>query len=436
MKVKIMLFIFLVMSIIEVKAQQKDYTQFVNTFIGTDGTGHTFPGPCMPFGLVQPGPDNVDIGWDYTSGYQLKDSTILGFSQTRANGTGISEFGDILLLPFVGEKKIFAAKKVNEQAKVGYYKIELDDNIKAELTCTERVSFHQYTYPITEANLLVDLQHGLRFLTDSLVLDSDLKIENKTTISGYCHTKNWVERKYFFTIVFNQPFASSVQLPRLAKEAAPRYVLQFHLLNKMLQTKVALSTVSIEGAKKNLQKELPGWNFQATVARAKKVWNNYLSRIEITAPQKQKAIFYSCLYRLFIQPSNITDVDGQYRGADNKIHTAKNNEYYSTLSLWDTYRAAHPLYTLIAPERVNGFINTLIEHSKEAGFLPIWTAWGQDNYCMIGNHAIPVITDAYNKGFTGFDAKESLAANGKIHHQKPHQQQLDIAESIRLLSLR
>jgi predicted alpha-1,2-mannosidase len=393
------------------KSNLKDYTQYVNPFIGTEGTGHTFPGPCIPFGMVQPGPDNVDKGWDYTSGYQYKDSIILGFSQTRANGTGISEFGDVLLRPLTDVVKNETGEtyfKETEKASPGYYTVTLSNKVKVELTCTERVAFHQYTYPTSNTNLLVDLQHGLRFLTDSLVLESDVKIEDNKTISGYCHTKNWVERKYFFTIQFNQPFVSSVQLERKAKEAAPRYLLSFDLKDKLLQTKIALSAVSVAGAKNNLQKELPGWDFNATVTNAKNVWNSYLSRIEIEAEQKQKEIFYSCMYRLFIQPGNIADVDGKYRGADDSIRSAKNGEYYSTLSLWDTYRAAHPLYTLIAPERVNGFINSMIEHSKAAGFLPIWTAWGKDNYCMIGNHAIPVIADAYLKGFTGFNADEAL----------------------------
>jgi len=392
-------------------AQKIDYTKYVNTFIGTEGTGHTFPGPCMPFGMVQPGPDNVDKGWDYTSGYQYKDSIILGFSQTRANGTGINEFGDVLLQPFTTDKKENFAEaylKETEKASPGYYTVTLKNNVKVELACTERVAFHQYTYPSSSSKLLVDLQHGLRFLTDSLVLESEVKIEDNKTIIGYCHTKNWVDRKYYFTIQFNQPFVSSMQLERKAQEAAPRYILSFYLKDKILQTKIALSTVSVEGAKNNLQKELPGWNFNAVVANAKKVWNSYLNRIEIDAPLKQKKIFYSCLYRLFIQPSNIADVDGKYRGADDSIRTAKNGEYYSTLSLWDTYRAAHPLYTLIAPEKANGFINSMIEHSKAAGFLPIWSAWGKDNYCMIGNHSIPVIADAYLKGFTGFDAEEAL----------------------------
>ncbi|MFZ4058983.1 MAG: hypothetical protein ACOYKE_12640, partial [Ferruginibacter sp.] len=187
-----------------------DYTQYVNVFIGTEGTGHTFPGPCMPFGMVQPGPDNVDKGWDYTSGYQYKDSVILGFSQTRANGTGISEFGDVLLQPFTDNKVDGFGEtyfKETEKASLGYYTVTLHNQVKVELTCTERVAFHQYTYPSSNAKLLVDLQHGLRFLTDSLVLESDVKIEDYNTISGYCHTKNWVEKKYFFTIQFNQPFS-------------------------------------------------------------------------------------------------------------------------------------------------------------------------------------------------------------------------------------
>ncbi|MCX8481863.1 MAG: GH92 family glycosyl hydrolase [Sediminibacterium sp.] len=391
--------------------QQINYTQYVNPFIGTEGTGHTFPGPCLPFGMVQPGPDNMDNGWDYTSGYQYKDSIILGFSQTRANGTGISEFGDILLQPFTADKQDNFSEpylKETEKASPGYYTVNLKNKIKIELTCTERVALHQYTYPTSKAMLLVDLQHGLRCFTDSLILESDVKMEDNKTISGYCHTKNWVERKYFFIIQFNQPFISAVQIPRKAKEAAPRYVLSFDLKDKILQTKIALSTVSVAGAKNNLLTELPDWNFNAVVDNAKKVWNSYLNRIEIDADLKQKEIFYSCLYRLFIQPSNIADVDGKYRGADDSIRIAKNGEYYSTLSLWDTYRAANPLYTLIAPEKVNGFIYSMIEHSKAAGFLPIWTAWGKDNYCMIGNHAIPVIVDAFNKGFSGYNSEEAL----------------------------
>ena len=392
-------------------SQLKDYTKYVNPFIGTEGTGHTFPGPSMPFGLVQPGPDNRDRGWDYTSGYQYKDSLIMGFSQTRSNGTGISEYGDILLQPFTAVNKAGLSEtyiKSSEQATPGYYTVTLGNRVKVELTCTGRVAFHRYTYPTMKALLLVDLQHGLRFLTDSLVLESKVKIVNKTTIQGYCHTRNWVDRKYYFTIQFNKPFKTIYLLPGNPKENAPRYIVQFHLPEKTLLTKISLSTTAVEGATLNLNTELPGWDFNAAISNAKKVWNHYLSRIEIEAPFLQKQVFYTCLYRLFLQPANIADVDGKYRGADDSVRVAVNKEYYSTLSLWDTYRAAHPLYTILAPERVNGFIRSFMAHANATGFLPIWTAWGKDNYCMIGNHAIPVITDAYNKGFRGFDTTLAL----------------------------
>ncbi|MFN6088036.1 MAG: GH92 family glycosyl hydrolase [Cyclobacteriaceae bacterium] len=399
----------------------KDFTQFVNPFIGTEGTGHTFPGPCLPFGMVQPGPDNRDQGWDYTSGYQYQDSTIIGFSQTRANGTGISEFGDVLLQPVTDsrtEKFGEGYNKQSERATPGYYSVTLRNQVKVELSASERVAFHKYTYPNNKAKLLVDLQHGLRFLTDSRVLESTVTINGQNSISGSCHTKNWVDRKYFFFIQFDQPFVTSSELVKMPKEKAPRYILEFELKDRVLKTKVAMSTVSVDGAIANLKTEIPEWDFDGTVIQAKQKWNEYLSRIEIEADQKQKEIFYSCMYRLFIQPSNIADVDGKYRGADDVVRQAENNEYYSTLSLWDTYRAAHPLYTLIAPEKVNGFVQSMIAHSKAAGFLPIWTAWGQDNYCMIGNHSIPVIVDAHKKGFTGFDANAALSEMVKTTSEK------------------
>lgn len=398
----------------ETKTLITDYTKFVDPFIGTDGTGHTFPGPCMPFGMVQPGPDNTDQGWDYTSGYQLKDSTIIGFSNTRASGTGISEFGDVLLFPFNNDSNSFSSSKRIEKAEVGYYSVNLSNNIDVELTATEKVALHKYTFPEKKGKVLVNLQHGLRFLTDSLVLDSDVKIENdRKTISGYCHTKNWVERKYFFTLTFNYEYEELERLESLPKENAPRYVLSFNLERNELMCKVALSTVSVEGAKNNLDTDLPHWDFEKVRTDAVNNWNKYLGKIDIEADEKQKTIFYTAMYHLFIQPSNIADVDGRYRGADDKIATAVNNEYYSTLSLWDTYRAAHPLYTILVPERVDGFINTFLAHYKAQGYLPIWTAWGQENHCMIGNHSIPVIVDAFNKGFNGFDYNDAMVAMTK-----------------------
>ena len=388
-------------------------SKFVNTFIGTDGTGHTFPGPSMPFGMVQPGPDNNIQGWNHTSGYQYKDTLLLGFSQMRFSGTGIGEMGNILLLPFNDKKSKLKNSyfKETETASVGYYSLLKKDQVKVELTCSERVAFHKYTFPDSKGKLLLDFQHGIQFLNDSLVLESDIKIENPTTISGYCKTKGWVTKKYFFTINFETPFEKSTTLPMVKKQNAPKYILDFKLSkSNILQVKIALSTVSIEGAKLNLKSEIPHWSFEKVKQNAEAVWNNYLNRIDIEAPQKQKEIFYTSLYHLLLQPSNIADVDGNYRGADDTIALAPNKEYYSTLSIWDIYRGAFPLLQIIAPEKINGIVNTLLLHHKAAGFLPIWTAWGQDNYCMIGNHSIPMILSAYQNGFKGFDEKEALKA--------------------------
>ena len=399
------------------EVQEVGLTQYVDPFIGTDGTGHTFPGPSMPFGMVQPGPDNQDHGWDYTSGYQYRDSTIIGFSNTRASGTGINEFGDVLLMPFVDRsaseesKPEITAYKGEEKAEVGYYSVELSSDIQAELTATERVALHRYTYPSSKKRLLVDLQHGLRFFTDSLVLASDVKVSpDRRSISGYGHTRNWVERKYFFTLHFSEAAIEVKLLEPGPKENAPRYHLTFESGSEQLLCKVGLSTVSVEGAEKNLKRELPHWDFEQVRSNAKVIWEDYLNRVEITADEQQKRIFYTAMYHLFLQPSDIADVDGKYRGADDIVATASSGSYYSTLSLWDTYRAAHPLYTLIAPERVDGFIETFLAHYDAQGYLPIWTAWGQENHCMIGNHAIPVIADAAHKGFSGFNYDRALDA--------------------------
>lgn len=408
---KILLTLVALFYILHLHAQNNSI--FVNTFIGTDGTGHTYPGPSMPFGMIQPGPDNNVEGWTHTSGYQYKDTMLLGFSQMRFSGTGIGEMGNILLLPFNQQKEKLKNSyvKESEKASVGYYTLLKKDDIKVELTCSERVAFHRYTYPNKNGKLLLDFQHGIQFLNDSLVLESDIKIENNTTISGYCKTKAWVTKKYFFTISFETPFSHIKEIPKEKRQNAPKYILDFVLpSNQKLQIKIALSTVSIDGAKLNLQTEIPHWNFNDIKQKAEKTWNDYLNKIEIEADIKQKQIFYTSLYHLLLQPSNIADVDGKYRGADDKIATAPSKEYYSTLSIWDVYRAAFPLLQIVAPEKINGIINSMLIHHKAAGFLPIWTAWGQDNYCMIGNHAIPMLLSATNNGFKGFNQVEVLKA--------------------------
>ncbi len=287
----------------------------------------------------------------------------------------------------------------------------LGDGVKVELTCTERVALHRYTFPGEEATVRVDLQHGLRFQNRPLVVDSLIHIDSPTQISGTCSTDNWVKRRYFFTLVFDQPATQVETLPGKPGDKAPRHALRFRLRDgAKLQVKVALSSVSIEGAKANMQAEQPGWGFDAARLAARQKWNALLRRIEIEADPATRRIFYTALYHLLLHPTNLADVDGSYRGADDRIHKAEGGEYYTTLSLWDTYRAAFPLLTLVAPERVDGIIRSMLAHHKAQGYLPIWTAWGQENHCMIGNHAIPVIAAAYSRGFRGFDANEALEA--------------------------
>lgn len=397
----------------------QDHTKFVNPFIGTQDTGHTFPGATAPFGLVQPSPDTGDNGWAYTSGYQYTDKQIFGFSNTHFSGTGVPDLGDILLQPFTGEAVRENYKsgfdKQTERAAAGFYTVYLKDfGVKVDLTASERVALQRYTFESDNPqHILADFQHGMVWADISKrVLASDVKIQDNQTISGYCEVENWTRRKYFFVVKFDQPFAKSERLKPREFEKAPRYVLSFAgKRGNQVQVKIAISTVSVEGAKKNLLTEIPDWNFAKVEAQTKAKWNELLARVQIneTSPS-QKEIFYTALYHAFLQPSNVADVDGNYRGADDKIYKAKNGVYYSTFSLWDTFRAAHQLYTMVVPERVDGFVNSMLAHSDATGFLPMWTLWGKETNTMIGNPAIPIITDAYAKGFRGFDAEKAFAA--------------------------
>lgn len=387
---------------------------YVDPFIGTDGTGHTSPAASRPFAMVAPGPDNAESGWAYTSGYQYRAPTIMGFSQTRASGTGIPELGDILLQPMrVLRTAGFASHydKASEVARPGYYSVRLTDNdVRVELTSTVRVALHRYSFGAPgRVWVLADFQHGLRFLSSERVTASDVTL-GKQGVTGSIASTNWTTRTLAFDLRFSRPIVDHRILPHATGEKAPRYLLAFDIgPDGVLLAKAALSTTDPAGAARNLA-ELPGWDFDAVAKAATNDWNALLGRVEIDAPLTQKRIFYTALYHAFLHPSVISDIDGRYRGPTGIVAKARGKDYYSTLSLWDTFRAAHPLYTLLVPERVDDFVLTMLDHARAAGTLPLWPIWGGETNTMIGDPALPVIADAWAKGFRGFDGREALAA--------------------------
>ncbi len=416
---------------LQVSAQR--FTDYVVPFIGTDGTGHVFPGASMPFGMVQPSPDNADRGWSYSSGYQYRAPKILGFSNTHISGAGIGELGDVLLQPSQGDAwnvqtVDFASgyDKRSETARPGYYAVTLRDRgVRVELTASERVAFQRYTFDHPgRVQVLVDLQHGILFgdgprvtradvaqpdVTQADVTQADLAAGTQT-LQGTVFSKNWVERQASFALWFSAPIADRIVLPPRAGDKAPRYVFSFELgKGRVLEARVALSTVDEEGALKNLA-TTDDHDFARTRRDADQAWNALLGRIRIDADARTKRIFYSALYRTLLHPSQIADVDGRVRGPKGEVLQAPGGVYYSTLSLWDTFRASHPLYTLIVPERVPGFVNTMIAHQQQMGYLPLWTAWGRETHTMIGNPAMPVIADALAKGVSGIDTDAALQA--------------------------
>lgn len=397
----------------------EDLTKYVNPFIGTAFTGHTFPGATYPLGFMQPGPETGNFSWDYCSGYFYDDEKINGFSQNRLNGTGIVDFGDLLLQPFSGEKREDLSSTFNKSTEVatpGYYSVVLTDNdVKVEVTTAPHVAFHRYTYNADKtAGLLADFQSGLVWSKDRIsthVLENVVNFESDYIITGYTRRREWTERTYYFVIEFDKPIVSKELLEqRDPREKAPRYILNFDLGNdSVLNTKVAMSTTGIEGAKSNLAAEGKERSFDDVYKDAKKEWNRYLSKVSIEGTDEDKTNFYTALYHLYIQPNNIADVDGKYVGPNGKISQSPTGKFYSTLSQWDTFRAAFPMYTILSPEIINDLVNNMLEFSEQKGHLPIWALMGQETFTMIGNHSIPMVVDAYLKGFEGFDAERAYS---------------------------
>jgi len=431
----------------------KGYLQYVNPFIGTGAvdtnslSGSNFPGPTTPFAFVQLSPDTRDAPDDPASGYDHNDKTIVGFSHTHLSGTGVADLFDVLLMPTTGEVKLNPGKANEshsgyrssyshdqESAWPGYYQVMLQDyGINAELTSTAHTGMHRYTFPAsTKSHIVIDLDHSLdqkRSYWQCHIIGEEIKVINNNTIEGYRIITGWARlRKVYFHAEFSKPFDSVVMAngnhkplaTKLLNGTALKAALDFSTTDKeQVLVKVALSPVSVENARMNMKAEIPDWDFNKVSQASADEWEKELGKIKVEGTLQQKQIFYTGLYHAFTQPNNTADVNGDYQATDMTIRNAPDKVQYSTFSLWDTYRAAHPLYTFIQPEKTAAFINSMLRQYDTYGYLPIWQLWNDENYCMIGNHAIPVITDAILKGISGIDiekAYEAVKASSTTDH--------------------
>ncbi|WP_276975083.1 GH92 family glycosyl hydrolase, partial [Flavobacterium filum] len=396
----------------------QNYQQYVNPFIGTGGTGHTFPGATVPYGMVQLSPDTrIDGSWEGCSGYHYSDNRIYGFSHTHLNGTGVSDYGDILLMPTmfnisneIFDSKVYSSEfsHLKEKASAGYYSVHLDKyNIDVELTTSSRVGFHKYKFnKAGEADIILDLNHR-----DKL-LNSEIRIIDNKTIEVYRRSDAWATNQQIWArIEFNKPMEiHTFSKNELEKNKVVAVISKYFKKGEELLIKVALSPTGYEGAQLN-STEIPHWDFNKVKKAAEELWNKELSKIEVTSSDKNKlTIFYTALYHTMMQPNIAQDLDGKYRGRDNKIHQAEGFDYYTVFSLWDTFRAAHPLYTLIDKKRTADYISTFIKQFEQGGRLPVWELASNETDCMIGYHSVSVIADAMAKGIKGFDYEKAYEA--------------------------
>lgn len=386
---------------------------YVNPFVGTGGHGHTFPGATAPFGMVQLSPDTRLEGWDGCSGYHYTDSVVYGFSHTHLSGTGVSDYGDVLLMPNTGNVQFdngyktgvdsgYASRfaKSTEKASPGYYAVSLQDyNIDVELTASPRAGMHRYTLPGGEFHVMLDLEHR------DMLLDYQLTQTGPEEVSGFRFSKAWaVDQRIFFVAEFSKPISKVAFNEKKTKAA-----IHFEPTTELI-VRVGISAVSVENARENLHAEIDHWDFDRTRSETEKLWRAQLGAIEVEGgTSEERAVFYTALYHTMLAPNLFSDVNGEYRGMDGQFHRANHN-VYTVFSLWDTFRALHPLFTIIERERTTDFIKTFLLHYEQGGRLPVWELAGNETDCMIGYHSVPVIVDAYAKGIQDFDAQALLNA--------------------------
>lgn len=438
---------------------QQNLIKYVNPLIGTEKMGHTYPGATVPFGAVQLSPETDTIPYEvngkynrdvykYCAGYKYEDKTIVGFSHTHFSGTGHSDLGDFLIMPTQGKLQMnpgvesdtktgfrSAFSHANETAQAGYYKVKLDDdNITAELTTTNRVGMHQYTFPKSDqSHIILDLMAGIYNYDDKTVW-TYVRVVNDTLVTGYRQTNGWARtRTVYFAMSFSKPFKSygqknydskqayrgfwgkfdqSKNFPEIAGKKVRMYFDFNTNENEKIKIKFALSPVSQENALQNMRAEISGWDFEKVRAQAQETWNKELNKIAITASEADKTNFYTAMYHAFINPTTYTDVNGQYKGLDQGVHTVNGFTNYTTFSLWDTYRALHPFFNIMQPSRNNDMVKSMLAHYEQNSLkmLPIWSHYANDNWCMSGYHSVSVIADAVIKGVYNGDANKALEA--------------------------
>nr|WP_321408448.1 GH92 family glycosyl hydrolase [uncultured Carboxylicivirga sp.] len=425
--VKIKYVLFVVLILLLVSCQEKDYTKLVNPFVGTGGHGHTYPGAVVPFGMVQLSPDTRnDNSWDGCAGYHYSDSAIVGFSHTHLSGVGVPEYCDILFLPFTGDISLNAGTRENpgagyrslyrhetEMADPGYYKVTLDDyKVDVELTATTRVGLQRYSFNgDSQPKILLDLIHR------DEVTNSVINIKDENSLSGYRFSKDWAGRqKVFFSTQFSIPFLkvqfyqNGIEVQKITDgRGGVQAVFSFPEGVRDIHVKTALSSVSEEGALRNLNEELDHWDFNAVRQQAHDLWNKNLGKIDVEGETTEDLTnFYSSWYHCLVSPNVYSDVDGKYRGMDDQIHQAEGYTHYTIFSLWDTFRTLHPLLTITHPEETRDFVCSLIDKGEQFETYPMWELAGNDTRCMIGYHAVSIITDAFKKGIRDFDHEKAL----------------------------
>lgn len=415
----------------------------VNPMIGTAEHGHVYPGAAVPFGMVQLSPDTRDGTWDGCSGYHYSDTSILGFSHNHLTGTGCPDLGNVMLMPTVGDLKMTPGANPgegyrarfshnDEVARPGYYAVMLPDyGVKVELTATARAGMHRYTFPATDhAHVVIDLQHGI----GNTCTEAQLNIEDDHTASGYRRSDGWGGGKvFYFVMEFSRPFdsAGAGQVDKDSGKASTGRETKGHFDFKtkagdQILIRVGISTVSVEGARNNLHTEMNTWDFDAVAKAARRQWESALDVFDVKTKDKNlRQTFYTALYHASMAPTILSDVDGQFRGPDGQVHKTDGFDYYTEISIWDIFRAESPLLTLTQPARVNDIVKTMLAHFKIFGHqtLPVWPEGGMETWCMIGNHSIPIITDAYLKGFRDWDANEAL--NDMIASTEQNREQYD-----------